>query len=110
MPEFLRKELEIKEPEKIFVNDGNLVFEEGKEEDIKEKYGEMLSAIGKGTARVKLGKEFDLIANIISNGSLPFVPMKVDDEDIVQNNTNIEFDAKHIYQKEAWETFLNMEQ
>ncbi len=106
MPEFLRKELEIKEPEKIFVNDGNLVFEEGKEEDIKEKYGELLSSVGKGTARVKLGKEFDLIANIISNGSLPFVPIKVDDEDIIPNNTNIEFDSKHIYQKEAWETFL----
>lgn len=106
LPDFLRKELNIKEPEKIFVSDGNVIFEEGSEESIKEKYGDMLSSISKGTARIKLGKEFDVIAKIIENGSLPFVPRPVDKEDIIPNQTNIKFDGKYHFQKEAWEIFL----
>ncbi len=106
LPDFLRKELDLKEPEKIFVSEGNIIFEEGKEEDIKEKYGELISTIGKGTARVKLGKEFDLIAKIIENGSLPFVPRPVDEKDILPNETPIKFEGKYIFQKEAWNDFL----
>ncbi len=106
MPEFLRKELNIKEPEKIFVSDGNLVFTEGKEDEIKDRYGDLLSSVSKGTARVKLGKEFDLIAKIIENGSLPFVPKQVDEKDIIPNPTTISFDGKYIFQKQAWDNFL----
>ena len=106
IPEFLRKELNIKEPEKIFVSEGNVIFDEGKEEDIKEKYGDMISSISKGTARIKLGKEFDMIAKIIENGSLPFVPRPVDRKDLVANQTSIKFEGKYIFQKEAWEGFL----
>jgi len=62
IPEFLRKDLDIKETEKIFVNDSTLIFLEGKEKDIERKYGELLSAISKGTARIKEGKEFDILA------------------------------------------------
>ncbi len=106
MPEFLRKELNIKEPEKIFVSDGNLVFTEGKEDEVKERYGDLLSSVSKGTARVRLGKEFDLIAKIIENGSLPFVPKQVDEGDLIPNQTNISFEGKYIFQKHAWDNFL----
>jgi DNA excision repair protein ERCC-3 len=106
MPDFLRKELNLKEPEKIFVSDGNLIFAEGKEEEIKDKYGDLISSISKGTARVKLGKEFDLIAKIIDNGSLPFVPRQVDEKDIVPNPTNISFEGKYVFQQHAWNNFL----
>ncbi len=106
LPEFLRKELNIKEPEKIFVSEGNVIFDEGKEEDVKEKYGDMLSSISKGTARIKLGKEFDVIAKIIENGSLPFLPRPVDEKDLIQDTTKITFKGKHYFQYEAWETFL----
>ena len=106
MPEFLRKELNIKEPEKIFVSDGNLIFTEGKEEEVKEKYGDLISTISKGTARVKLGREFDIIAKIIENGSLPFVPRQVEEKDIKTNTTNINFEGKYIFQKNAWDNFM----
>ena len=106
IPDFLRKELNLKEPEKIFVSDGNVIFGEGKEEEIKDKYGDLISSISKGTARIKLGKEFDLIAKIIENGSLPFVPRPVDEKDLVVNKTPIKFEGKYIFQKEAWEGFL----
>ncbi len=106
LPDFLRKKLNIKEPEKIFVSDGNVIFDEGKEEEIKDKYGDMLSSISRGTARIKLGKEFDVVAKIIENGSLPFVPRPVDESDIIPNQTKISFEGKYHFQKEAWETFL----
>ena len=106
LPDFLRKELDLKEPEKIFVSDGNIIFDEGNEEDIKEKYGELISTISKGTARVKLGKEFDLIAKIIENGSLPFIPRPVNEKDILPNQTTIKFDGKYIFQENAWKDFL----
>ena len=52
MPDFLRKELNIKEPEKIFVSDGNLIFTEGKEDEVKDRYGDLLSSVSKGTAEL----------------------------------------------------------
>lgn len=106
MPDFLRKELNIKEPEKIFVSDGNLVFTEGKEDEVKDRYGDLLSSVSKGTARVKLGREFDLIAKIIENGSLPFVPRQVDEKDIIPNPTSINFEGKYVFQQHAWDNFL----
>ena len=106
LPDFLRKELNIKEPEKIFVSEGNVIFDEGKEEEVKDKYGDMLSSISKGTARIKLGKEFDVIAKIIENGSLPFIPRPVEEKDIIPNQTKISFEGKYHFQKESWETFL----
>ena len=106
MPEFLRKELNIKEPEKIFVSDGNLIFTEGKEDEVKDRYGDLLSSVSKGTARVKLGKEFDLIAKIIENGSLPFVPRQVEEKDIIPNSTIIKLEGKYIFQQQAFDSFL----
>ena len=106
MPDFLRKDLNIKEPEKIFVSDGNLVFKEGKEDEVKDRYGDLLSSVSKGTARVKLGREFDLIAKIIENGSLPFVPKQVEESDIIPNPTNIKLDGKYVFQQHAWDNFL----
>ena len=106
MPDFLRKELNIKEPEKIFVSDGNLIFTEGKEDEVKDRYGDLLSSVSKGTARVKLGKEFDLIAKIIENGSLPFVPRQVEEKDIIPNPTIIKLEGKYIFQQQAWDNFL----
>src|SRR3990167_7515647 len=82
MPDFLRKELNIKEPEKIFVSDGNLIFTEGKEDEVKDRYGDLLSSVSKGTARVKLGKDF------------------------VPNPTNINFEGKYAFQQQAWDSFL----
>src|SRR3989344_4220691 len=65
IPEFLKKDLNIKESEKIFVNDLNLIFPEGKEKEIEKQYGELLQSISKGTARIKEGKQFDILAQII---------------------------------------------
>ncbi len=106
IPDFLRKELQMPEPNKIKFDGENLIFEEGKEEFVKEKFDKYLVSIGKGSARVKKGTEFDLIASIIDSGTLPFIPKPVDKDDIIPNITNINFDGKYIFQKQAWNDFL----
>lgn len=108
VPLSLRKELQIKEPEKIFVSDDNLIFDEGKEQEVMDKYGEKLSSVSKGTAKIKRGKEFDLIAQIIENGSLPFIPKPVEPQDIREYEGAIDFKGKFDFQKKAWEQFLKV--
>lgn len=106
VPEFIRKELNIKEPEKIFVNDSTLIFPEGKEKEIEKRYGELLSAISKGTARIKQGKEFDILAQIIESGALPFVPRSVDEKDLRQSEVKFGFEGKYSFQKQVYDMFL----
>lgn len=106
IPEFLRKELQIQEPEKIKFDGENLIFEEGKEKYIKENFDKFLTSINKNSARVKRGNEFDLIASIIDSGSLPFIPKPVDEKDIREQKSSIKFEGKYGFQKEAWGTFL----
>jgi len=106
IPDFLRKEVHIDEPMKIFVSDGNLVFEKGKEELVKEEFGDKLATIGRGTARIKRGKEFDLIASIIESGSLPFIPRMVEQQDMRSDSGLIKMEGKYEFQKKAWQLFL----
>jgi len=106
LPDFLRKEVKIEPAKKITLSDDNLKFEEGTEEEIKEKFGSMLTSISRGSARVKHGKEFDLLAQIIESGSLPFVPNPVSKSDMREPEINFKFEGKYHFQKEAYETFL----
>ncbi len=106
VPEFIRKDLNIKEPEKIFVNDSTLIFPEGKEKEIEKQHGELLSAISKGTARIKEGKQFDILARIIESGALPFVPRSVDEKDLRLSEVKFSFDGKFVFQKQAYDMFL----
>jgi len=105
IPGFLKSELKLKEPEKIFVSGDNVIFEEGREQEVEEKYGSLLSSVSKGTARVKRGREFDLIAQIIEGGSLPFVPRPAEAADIREASGNIRFDGKYRFQEDAWLAF-----
>ena len=63
---------------------------------------------GEGEYRVKVGHEFDLIASLIDNGSLPFVPRAVDKADL--RDVNFAYRGKHAelrgYQRHGWEEFL----
>lgn len=106
LPDFLRKEVNIEPSKKITLSDDNLRFEEGTEEEIKEKFGNLLTTINKGSARVKKGKEFDLLAQIIDSGSLPFVPNPVEQKDLREAEVNFKFEGKFSFQKEAYDTFL----
>lgn len=107
IPDFLLKELEIEEAEKIQFDGENIIFEKGKEKYIKEKFDSLLSSISEGSARVKKGKEFDLIASIIDSGSLPFIPNPVDENDLRDTQLKFDFKGKYDFQKHAYKEFLN---
>jgi DNA excision repair protein ERCC-3 len=106
IPDWLRGELKIEPPIKISVSDGNVIFEEDKKTIIEDKFGDFITSIGKNTARIKEGKEFDLIAQIIDSGSLPFLPQPVLESDLRKPEVNFDFSGKYSFQQEAYQTFL----
>jgi DNA excision repair protein ERCC-3 len=106
MPEEIRGELNIPTPEDVFVTDGVLSFKNDHEPVIAQRYGNFLTSVGKGRARIRRGKEFDLIAEIIDNGSLPFRPQQVNDEDRREPMVKFTMDGKHSYQNDAYKEFL----
>lgn len=124
IPDFIEHEISLPQPLDITLDGLNLKFPEGKEEIIERKYGSHLSLIEQGKATVKQAHVFDLLAEIIDAGSLPFIPKPVDPADLMEsdftqiydevNSTpeksvyiplNI-FEGKYSYQGEAFNTFL----
>lgn len=118
IPTFISHEMNIPPSWKITV-DGNVVnFPEGMEEKIDDKFGKHLSLVEKGKATIKQGHEFDIIAEIIDSGSLPFIPRPIATEDLQESDftqiwDELEekyhpleiFEGKYSYQGEAWELF-----
>jgi len=102
----IRKEVKLPDPMKITMIDGSINFEEGKEEEIRKKFGSYLTTVSKGSGKVKVGSEYDLIAEIIKTGALPFAPHPVDKKDIRQSSGKIKFEGKYAFQKEAIEKFM----
>jgi len=106
LPEEIRKAIQFKESEKIKVVDSLMEFEKGQESLMRKRYGKYLKEIKEGYARIKRGKEFDLIAEIIDNGSLPFTPQPVSEDDLKEAKVNFNFEGKYNFQEDAFETFL----
>ena len=52
--------------------------------------------------KIKSGKEFDVIANLIENGNLPFAPNPIADSDLRSEPENVSLRS---YQERAWEKF-----
>lgn len=106
LPEEIQKELKMPEPQKIMVSGDNVIFEKGQEKEIDRKFGNKLSVISKGTGKIKQGKEFDLIADIIDSGTLPFIPKPVDVKDMRDPKLNFDFSGKYKFQEKAYSSFL----
>jgi DNA excision repair protein ERCC-3 len=118
IPEFISKEMSIPSPVELALDGLNLAFPEGKQEQVENKFGKHLSLVEKDKATVKQGHEFDLIAEIIDSGSLPFVPHPVAKADLMDSDfTQIWdelaekydslqiFEGKYSYQGNAWNVF-----
>lgn len=106
LPSWLKEELKLEEPLPLFVEDGTLMFPKEKREEIRKRYGELLDVIEEDKGRIKVGKEFDLIARIIESGGLPFVPKPVAQSDLREPQVNFDLSGKYSFQKEAYEKFL----
>ena len=91
--------------------DGNLLESPPeKEEEVKEKYKRFIFRnIAKGRFQIKKGSEWELIAQILEDGGLPFVPKGVDPTDF--RDASVKGFGLHAgwvmrdYQKEALDRF-----
>lgn len=57
---------------------------------------------GNSQIKIKSGKEFDVIAELIENGNLPFSPQPIEESDLRGEPKNVELRP---YQERAWEKF-----
>ncbi|HDD71538.1 MAG TPA: hypothetical protein ENF99_00945 [Candidatus Aenigmarchaeota archaeon] len=103
LPEVIKKRVKIPEPLPFKVIDGYLHTGTKLQEVAWERYKRFLyRKEGKDRIRIKKGYEFLLIAKLIEDGCLPFVPQPVEEEDLR------DWDGFKLrsYQKRAWEKFL----
>jgi len=124
IPDYINKEINMPPELKLTVSNNTLLFPEEKQEQIERKFNKHLRLIEKGKATIIQGHEFDLIAEIIDSGSLPFEPKQVAQEDLMESDfTKIYdelesteekpvyhdlqiFEGKYSFQGDAWKTFL----
>ena len=92
------------QPLPVKVADGLLLTTEETQDHAWRRYRKHLSRReGEGAIRIKRGNEFKLIAHLIEDGSLPFVPRKVEPADLLKEKPAIDL---RDYQQLAWEKFL----
>lgn len=101
LPEAIKKELNMPDPLDVYFDGTYLVGPDIKK--AKEKYGKYIKGTEKGKLLVDKSRHFELLANLIKDGILPFVPKPVPQEDMVERRCDFEL---RDYQKDAWEEFL----
>ena len=106
IPDFMSEEIDLEEPDKIYIKDGELIFEENLLDKVRTKYGHRIKNLQKDKATIKQGCEFDLIAELIDDGNLPFIPRAVDKEDLRERKINFTMEGKYIFQEEAFKEWL----
>jgi len=103
LPKAIKDKVKIPEPLPFKVIDGYLHTGSKLQEVAWERYKKFLyRKEGKDRIRIKKGYEFLLIAKLIEDGCLPFVPMPIEKEDLREFNKIKLRD----YQKRAWKMFL----
>ncbi|MFQ6076997.1 MAG: DEAD/DEAH box helicase [Candidatus Bathyarchaeia archaeon] len=103
IPKELEQKFRVK-PLPLKVADGLLLTDEEHQEEAWKRYKRYLSRReGSQAIRIKRGSEFQLIAQIIEDGSLPFTPRRVEYDDLREPETEIEL---RDYQVDAWKRFL----
>ncbi len=105
IPPDLRDELKLPPPFESEVEGRTLRTKVVLPKDVKEHVAERT---GPGEYRVKVGHEFDLIASLIDNGSLPFVPRPVDKADLREIDFHYRGKRTELrdYQRSGWAEFL----
>jgi DNA excision repair protein ERCC-3 len=103
LPKEIREKIKAPEPEPFTVSDGFLITPPELQDRAWQKYRKHLTRReGKDKIRIKAGHEFLLIAKIIEEGSLPFVPKPVSEKDLRDWN-KIKLRS---HQEKAWQQLL----
>jgi len=103
IPDALKKKLKFPDPLPLKVYDGMLLTGKEHQDTAWNKYNKFLTMRqGNDKIKIKKGKEFQLIAQLIEDGILPFIPHPVQQEDL-REWKGIELRS---YQENAWKEFL----
>lgn len=89
VPEFLKDEIEMDDEQNVKVFEDHIEFEE-EAEDVVDDVSDKLENIRDGKATIKQGSEFDLIADLIEKGELPFTSQPVQKEDMREPEVNFD--------------------
>ena len=103
IPEELKKEINLKTDFNVRIDGDIMRFDPEQKSFIKQKFGYHLSEIDDETAKIKRGHIFDVIAESVENGCLPFKPKKVEQSDIREQKSKIKLRS---YQKKAVDKFM----
>lgn len=105
VPEFLKDELEM-DDESVFKVQGDVLEYDENEKDRVEADDDLtqhLDEVGEDKATIKQGSEFELIAELIEKGELPFTPQPVQEDDLREPEVSFELRG---YQQDGFGTFM----
>jgi len=103
IPTEIEKKFKFKPHLPLKVFDGMILTGKEYQKEAYDRYRHYVSRReGKDKLRIKKGYEFKLIARLIDDGILPFIPKPVEKDDL--SNRKPKFELRD-YQKEAWEKF-----
>lgn len=109
VPDTIKEELDLSRPfDGIVVDDGLLSIKRPDRDDINDvqkRYARYLTQrpLDDRSIRVKKGQEFNLIAALIRDGILPFVPRPVAREDMIDRHSSMKL---RDYQEQDFKTFM----
>lgn len=103
IPKDIEKKFKFEENLPIKLFDGMILTGEENQDKAWNKYNKFLTRReGKDKIKIKQGYEFKLLAQLLNDGILPFIPRPVEKEDL--REIKLEFELRD-YQKDAWEKF-----
>lgn len=106
VPESIRLETGLEQPPgDLQVLDGQLLFSP-QHRDAAAKYKGFLSRLQSNSGTIIRGREFDLLAKLVEDGYLPFVPRPVAEADRRQPQVKFNFEGKYAFQQAAYEEFM----
>lgn len=106
IPTGLRDQFDFRPELPVQVYDGTVFTGTEHQGEVWDRYRNFLhQRKGRDRILVKRGREFHLIAAMIEDGTLPFRPQPVSDEDLREPEWREPIELRD-YQKEAWERFL----
>lgn len=103
LPQAIKNELGMKDPLDVFL-DGDFIVGP----DVKKahsKYAQFITQKTKdGKLKIDKSKQFELLASLIRDGILPFIPKPIPEEDLTKGRLDY---VLRDYQENAWKEFLN---
>ena len=103
VPKALLDEINFRKEVDGVVQGNTLFFEPSQKEIIKKKLGHHLAEVGENQARITRGHVFDIIAEMVENGSLPFKAQPISENDLREPKSGIKLRS---YQKPVMDKFL----